>query len=114
VLGPAIKRDIHRLLGNAKTSHVFATYQIFGRSDKVHHSVVQLGPTPPVSGLVRLRVPVKQLRDLVSEVAHAAFPASAAFNELYVWVDVSPATTASSDDRVADDRNGLLFVQPGM
>lgn len=73
--------------------------------------MVELWPRPPIRGLLRLGVPVKQLGHLVAEVAHAALPARAALDERDVGVDVRPATAAARDDRVGDDGNLVLCEQ---
>jgi len=78
------------------------------RSDKFYDPTVQLGSTPPVRRLVGLVVPVKQLRDLVAQIAHAALPPSSTLDECDVGVDVGSTAAASRNDRVRDHGHGFL------
>jgi hypothetical protein len=84
------------------------THHVLLRSNKLYDPTIQLGPTPPVRRLVGLVVPVKQLRDLVAQIAHAAFPPSSTLNERDVGVDVGSTAAASRNDRVRDDGHGFL------
>lgn len=84
-------RDRQRLRG---------AYHVFGRCNKFDDAVVQLCPLPSVGGSIRLLIPVEELRDFVAQIAHAAFPAVAAFDEGDEWVDVGSAAATSCDDRI--------------
>ena len=87
---------------------ILVTDHVLGRRDKFDDAMVQLCPTPPIRRLIRLRIPVKQLRHLVAQVAHAALPPGATLDERDVRVDIASATTASRNDGIADD--GHRFV----
>lgn len=84
------------------------THHILLRSDKLDDTTVQLGPPPPIRRLVGLAVPIEQLRDLVAQVTHAAFPPRPALDERDVGVDVGSTAATSRDDRVRHDGDGFL------
>lgn len=84
------------------------THHILCRGHKLDDSVIQLGPRPPIRRLIRLRIPIKQLRHLVAQITHAAFPPRAALDECHVRVDVTPASTTSGNHRITDHGDRLI------
>ena len=83
-------RSVHRS-SQPRTQEKFPpgqTYHVLLRRNKLHHPTVQLCPRPPISRLVGLVVPVKQLRNLVGQVTHATLPPGSTLDEGDVGVDV--------------------------
>jgi hypothetical protein len=78
-------------------------HHVLSRGDELDDTAVELGPLPPIRRLVRLLVPVEELRDIIGEVAHRTLPSVAALDESDVGVNVGSASTASSDDGILDD-----------
>jgi hypothetical protein len=72
--------------------------------------MVQFGSTPPIGGLIRLSIPVKQLRHLIAQVTHATFPSCATLNKGNIGIDITPASPASGDYRIIDHGNRLITL----
>ena len=86
------------------------THHVLSWCNKFHDAVIQLGPSPSIGRLILFLVPIKQLWNLVGDVAHAALPPLTTFNELDVRIDVCAAPSASRNDSVAHDRHRLVTV----
>ena len=82
---------------------------ILSGSDEFHDGIIQLGTSPPISRLVPLLVPIKQLRDLVGHRTHATSPTVPVINELDERVDVCPASPTPGNNCIGDKWN-LLFA----
>ena len=95
------QEHVHRWLGGPN--------HILGGSDEFYGRVIQLSTGPPISGLVPLLVPIKQLRDLVGHRTHATPPTVSIVNELNERVDVCPASPTPGDNCIGDKWN-LFFA----
>jgi hypothetical protein len=80
-------------------------HHVLRRRNKLDDARVELVTSVSVGGLVSFCIPVESLRHLVRQVAHAALPSLAAFDERNVGVDVRPAAAATGDNGVGDDGN---------
>ena len=92
-----------------------------GRSDhvlcwryKVHDRMIEFRSLPPIRRLIVCLIPIEQLRDLIAQVTHAAFPSVSVFQESDVGVDVRSATTTASYHSVGNDGNGVLGFVLGL
>jgi len=104
---------LNRSVADIDQEHVHSwlrrSNHILSGSDELHGRVIQLGTRPPISRLVPLLVPIKQLRDFVGHRTHATPPTVSIVNELDERVDVCPASPTPGDDGIGDKWN-LLFT----
>lgn len=84
------------------------TYHVLGWRDELDNAVVELCSLPPVRRLVLTLVPVKELRNIVGQSTHAAFPPVASLNERNERVDVRSASPAAGNAVVFDDGHGAV------
>ena len=83
---------------------------VLSGSDKLHDRVIKFSASPPISRLVSLLVPIKQLRDLIGHRTHATPPAVSIVDELDEGVDVRSAPATPGDNRIGDERYLLLAL----
>lgn len=83
---------------------------VLGGCREVHNGMGELRALVPVRRLVRLRVPIERLGDLVRQPTDAAPPPLPALNEGHVRVDVHPAPPAPRNARVGAHGDGLLLL----
>ena len=64
--------------------------------------MVKFGSLPPISRLIGLSIKIEQLRDFITEVAHATFPSGTTFDKCDIGVDVRPTSTTTGNDGISD------------
>jgi hypothetical protein len=83
---------------------------ILSRSDELHDRIIQLSTSPPISRLIPLLIPIKQLGDLVGHRTHATPPPVPIVDELDEGVNVCSTSPTAGDNRICDKRNWFFAL----
>jgi len=72
--------------------------------------MIKLRSLPSVDALLRSRIPVKGLWNIIRQIAHVTPPSVAVVKEGDIGIDIGPTPSATGNDLILNDRDWVVNI----